>query len=102
MIPSSSVEFPGANPVATMSDISDQHLHINKNELMNFTEQTKKYECPEDLFKSQSPLTDPSSELEDGDNVGVAPKRSEVESFTNGLEAAEMLPLFPHTLEQLS
>ena len=50
MIPSSSAEFPGANPVATMTDISDQHLHINKNELMNFNEQNKKYECPEDLF----------------------------------------------------
>ena len=33
-----------------MTDISEQHLHINKNELMNFTEQNKKYECPEDLF----------------------------------------------------
>ena len=33
--------------------------------------------------------------------MGDAPKRNEVESFTNGLEAAEMLPLFPHTLEQL-
>ena len=33
--------------------------------------------------------------------MGVASKRNEVESFTNGLEAAEMIPLFPHTLEQL-
>ena len=50
MIPSSSAEFPGANPVATMTDISKQRLQINKNELIIFTEQTKKYECPEDLF----------------------------------------------------